>query len=140
MILIFCDNISLVKLINKRRRTRITVNQHCYADIDLELQISHKIKTVTSADYIVSIHHVHSHKKKAIDNSTLPAEIQMNQLANQWYKHARTCRDQTHYYNFPANKANLVLNDQTLNANISKATTKAYHSMDFRTFLRYRHD
>jgi hypothetical protein len=33
-----------------------------------------------------------------------------------------------------------VLNDQTINANISKATTKAYHSRDLRTYLRDQHN
>jgi hypothetical protein len=52
----------------------------------------------------------------------------------------QTCRDQTNYYNFPANEANFVSNDQTLNANISKATTKVYHSMDLWTYLWGKHD
>jgi hypothetical protein len=61
---IFCDIKSLVKRINECRRTRITVNQHCYADVDLELQILDEIKNLTSAEHIVSINHVQSCKKK----------------------------------------------------------------------------
>jgi hypothetical protein len=42
-ILLFCDSKTLVKQIKNRLMNRITVNQHCDADIDLELQILYEI-------------------------------------------------------------------------------------------------
>jgi hypothetical protein len=38
-IIILCDNKSVIKRINERCTTRITINQHYYADVDIELQI-----------------------------------------------------------------------------------------------------
>jgi hypothetical protein len=139
-ILIFCDNKSLVKRINERCKTRITVNQHGYADIDLELQISHEIKNLARDNHIISITHVRSSKRKKVDVNVLPAEKQMNLLADQWCKHAQRCQDQIHYYKLPAREVIFVLNNQTINANIHKAMMKAYHGINLRMYLRDKYD
>jgi hypothetical protein len=135
-----CDNKSLVNRVNERRRTRVTVNQHCYADIDLELQIIHEIKSLTSEDQHVSVRHVQSYKKKSSEKHNLLPEIQMKILADQWCKYARICQDQEQYHNFPANAVTITLNKQTINANISKATTTAYHSMALQKYLKDKHE
>jgi uncharacterized protein with von Willebrand factor type A (vWA) domain len=64
----------------------------------------------------------------------------MNILADQWCKHARIRRDQEQFLKFPANAVTITLNKQTINANISKATTNAYHSMALRTYLKDKHE
>jgi hypothetical protein len=55
IIILFCDNKSLVKRINECRCTSITVNQHCYADINLEMQLIQEIKDMTSNDCHISV-------------------------------------------------------------------------------------
>jgi hypothetical protein len=62
-IIMFCDNNCLVRRTNKRRTTRITVNQHCYADIDLELQIMSELRNLQEMDVAIIIRHVQGHKK-----------------------------------------------------------------------------
>jgi hypothetical protein len=61
--MIFCDNKSLIKRINERRSTRITVNQHNYADIDLVLQIIEEIRTLREDEkkYNTSIRKTNAH-------------------------------------------------------------------------------
>jgi hypothetical protein len=53
--MIFCDNKSLIHRINERKSNRITVNQHNFADVDLELQIILEIKELKEQNIEVSI-------------------------------------------------------------------------------------
>jgi hypothetical protein len=60
-------------------------------------------------------------------------------MANNLCKHAQQCRNQTKYHKFPANAVNLVIKKLMINANISKATTIAYHSMALRQHMQEKH-
>jgi hypothetical protein len=127
-IIIHCDNKSVIKRIEERRKKRITVNQHNCTDIDIELQIIEEIKALQEKEIMVTIKHVQRYKKR---NSTteLSVEKQMHKMADELCKQAREHRDQTTYHKMPANNVSFVLKDQTITANISKATMIAYHSM-----------
>jgi hypothetical protein len=61
----------------------------------------------------------------------------MNSLADHWCKQARACPNQTTYYNFLANEDTFVLQDQTIN---TKATTKAFHSIHLRQYLKKKYE
>jgi hypothetical protein len=68
--------------------------------------------------------------------SKLLPEVQMHIKADELCKRARTCRNQTVHYKMPANEVNFVLNEQTVNANVPKATMIAYHNINLRAFMK----
>jgi hypothetical protein len=81
---------------------------------------------------------VRGYKTKKKNNELLP-ETQMQIMADDLCKHACQCRNQTKYHKFPANAVNLVVKKQTINANVPKATTIAYHSMALRQHMQEKH-
>jgi ribonuclease HI len=134
---LYCDNKTLVKRVNDRLTNRIKVNQHCDADIDLELQILSEIRKLPP-DFLISIRHVKGYKLKK-KNNELSSETQMHIMADNLSKQARQCRPQMKYYKFPANAVNLVVKNQTINANVPKASTIAYHSMVLHEYLQEKY-
>jgi hypothetical protein len=132
----FCDNKSLIKRISERRSTRITVNQHNYTDIDLELHIIAEIRALQEEKFGVSNRYVQSNKKQMSRNAILPLEKQMHMIADSLCKRAQECQNQNIYYKLPANEVNFVLNNHTINENVAKATTIAYHSISLKKYMK----
>jgi hypothetical protein len=95
---------------------------------------------VEKAGLDVIIRYVQSSKKKTGRNQMVQPAMQMHVLADDLCKRAPECRDQKDYFNFPANKVNLVLNDHTINANVSKATMIAYQSISLRNYMKQKHN
>jgi hypothetical protein len=69
-------------------------------------------------------------------NTILPLEKQMHMIVDNLCKRARECRDQNIYHKQPANDVNFILNDHTINANVAKATTIAYHSILLKSYMK----
>jgi hypothetical protein len=88
----------------------------------------------------VSIRYVQSNKKKISRNSILPPEIQMHIMADRLCKRTRDCRDRHIYHKLPANEVNFILNDYTINANVAKASTIAYHSISMRQYMKDKYN
>jgi hypothetical protein len=129
MMVMFCDNKSLNKRIRKRRTTRIMVNQHNYADVDLELQIILEINLLREEEIDVATRYVQSNKKKIPWNTILTfTRKTMNMITDSLCIGVKECLDHT-YHKLPANKVNFVLNNHTINANVAKGTTIAYRSI-----------
>jgi hypothetical protein len=63
----------------------------------------------------------------------------MHIKADNLCKQAREWRDQLTYHKLPANEVNSILNDITINANVAKATTIAYHSNTER-FMKQKYE
>jgi hypothetical protein len=103
-----------------------------------KLQIIEELKTLSENNY-VSVQHVNGHKKKKSSTNDVPAEVQMHTMADELCKRVRNLRDQTNYHKMPANEVNFVLNEETINANATKATTIAYNSISLREYMKEKY-
>jgi hypothetical protein len=110
-----------------------------YPSMEIYLQLT-RGQTIKNAGIDIIIRYEQSSKKKMGRNQMVQPAMQMHVLADNLCKRARECRDQKDYFNFPANEVNFVLNDHTINANMSKATTIAYHSISLRNYMKQKHN
>lgn len=85
---LFCDNLSLVTVVEKHRINKMTVGEHTAADADVELQILSSIKALTKAGVTVSIEHVKGHQDKTKKYEELPRAAQLNVQADEQATHA----------------------------------------------------
>jgi ribonuclease HI len=135
---IYCDNKSLIKRINNRRRSRMTVNQHRDAEVDVELQVLCEIEQLEIQNTKVKISYVKSHKQTTKDQFVSAME-HVHNYADNLCKQARLLPDQNEYHSFPANKVELVLNERVITAHAPKATAKAYHSINMNDYYREKY-
>jgi Leu/Phe-tRNA-protein transferase len=48
--------------------------------------------------------------------------------------------EQQIYHKLPANKVNFILNDHTINANVAKPTTIAYHNISLKNYMKDKYE
>jgi ribonuclease HI len=58
----YCDNSSVIKLLDDRQDMRHTVNQHRYPDVDIELQILYELRQLHKSNCITTFKHVKGHQ------------------------------------------------------------------------------
>jgi hypothetical protein len=132
---IYFDNRSVVDKIRLRRKLRRTVNQHRYPDVNLELQIIHKIQEFESAQRKITLDFVKSHQDKHKQLHKLTFEEYLNTLADKLTHKARSIPRLKHYYSFPANPVNFIINNKHINSNYPQVCSSAFHSLVLREHL-----
>jgi hypothetical protein len=61
-LLLHCDKNSVVKKLTSRQELRRMVNQHRHPDVDIEMQVLHKISLLEAKGCHVTIQHVYGHQ------------------------------------------------------------------------------
>jgi hypothetical protein len=104
-----------------RQKVKRTVNQHKVADCDIEQQILREIEQIEGKDTKVTINYVKSHrcntKKKDLS------------LIEKIHCQADGLVRQHHYNHLPNNNVAFKMNTETINANYTKITAVAFHSI-----------
>jgi ribonuclease HI len=134
----YCDNKSVVKLINLRLETRRTVNQHRYPDVDIEQQLIYELHQLQEKGCMIIIQHVKGHQDTA-DNRSMTIEEALNVEADELTHVARKLPDIKVYHKFPTNKVNLKINNQYINSHYPKMVNLAFHSMALREYYAMKH-
>jgi hypothetical protein len=91
-IILSCDNKTLVKRINEQKDSKMTVNQHYGADVDIELQILHELQTLKQMKMTFKIQHVqgHSNCKQLLANTTTTRLDHRNNFISTSISHTNT--------------------------------------------------
>lgn len=140
-IIIMTDNKSIIRLLKKRRYNTSTGNDHKGPDVDLELQIIFEIKELEMSEYKIDIRYVKGHQDRLTRNmTTLNHFAQMNILADNLSKEARSLSLQKHYHSFPQNPVDFNINSEYINSKYAKIISNIYHSMELRSYLQSRHN
>lgn len=134
----FCDNKSVIKLINARRDCRRTINQHRYPDVDIEQQLMYELNALSKKATYIEILHVKGHQDKDTQRH-LTTEEALNVEADELTHQARRLPHITTYTPFPTNKVNLVLNNQYINSHYPKMVNLTFHSMALREYYVDKH-
>jgi hypothetical protein len=134
----YCDNKSVIKLINSRQELRRTVNQHQFPDVDIEIQLLHKLKQLNAMNCITTFEHVKGHQdtEKKTKLTTIEA---LNVEADELTHVARKLPDIKDCHKFPTNKVNLKINHQYINSHYPKMVNLAYHSTALQEYYARKH-
>jgi hypothetical protein len=130
-LIFFCDNKSVIKILNSRQELRCTVNQHRHPDVDVKLQIMHELHQLHETNCITIFEHVKGHQdteKKGKLTTTEALNVEADALTHI----ARKLPDTKEYYKFPSNKVNQKINHQYINSHYPKMINLAFHSMALR--------
>jgi hypothetical protein len=130
---LFCNNKSVVKLLNERRETRRTFNQHRHPDVDIEIQIIHELRQLEEMNCTAIIKHVKGHQDTNNSRSLRTEEV-LNIEADELTHAARTLPHIKEYHIFPTNEVNLKINHQYINSHSPKMVNLSFHSMALREF------
>jgi hypothetical protein len=122
----FCDNKSVIKILNARQEMRRTVNQHRNPDVDVELQIMHELHQLHEKNCMTIFEHVKGHQDTGKKGKLTTAEA-LNVEADDLTHVARKLRDIKEYYKFPTNTVNLKINHP-------KMINLAFNSMALREY------
>jgi ribonuclease HI len=60
--LFYCNNKSVVKTINSTLDMQRTVNEHCYPDADIELQLMHELNVLRETKCHIEVSHIKGHQ------------------------------------------------------------------------------
>jgi hypothetical protein len=79
----YCDNKSLVDVLNKHRKQQLTMKDYYKADVDVEIQILLQIAIFEALGISISITHVKGHQDKHVPSHKLPRPAQLNIIADE---------------------------------------------------------
>jgi ribonuclease HI len=65
---LYCDNKSVIKLVNARRESRRTVHQHRYPDADIEQQLMQELEALSKEVGTIEINHVRGHQDEGTNH------------------------------------------------------------------------
>jgi hypothetical protein len=132
----YCDNLSLVRRINKHLAHQITISEHYAPDIDVALQILKELEALTALGFDVLIKHVIGHQDKKIPYCDLPRPAQLNVLADeQATEMLQYHTGHEEYCELPANKASLAVSHDLITSHHSQTLRAAYLSQDLRALM-----
>jgi ribonuclease HI len=103
----YCDNKSVVWLVNTRIDSRRTTNQHQYPDIDIEQQLLYELKELNKKVSLIEILHVKGHQDTEKQQNLTIEEI-LNMEVDDLTHAARILPHIKEYAPFPTNNVNLV--------------------------------
>ena len=135
-IILYSDCKALVKKVQYQSKWEMTVNQHRGPDADLEIQLLYEIKQLLKKMNTISCRYVRGHQELKKLKTDLKHEEQLNIMADQFTKRARHLSNIKKYQSLPTNNVNIIVNNDVINSKYRQITTRCYHSIPLRSYLK----
>ncbi len=133
--IIYCDNEGLVQRLNHHRSVPLTPSDFLQTESDVELQILHEFKELEKIGFKFTCLHVKGHQDKDTEFNELARPAQINvladKLAGKRLKNKYICP----YYELPASKIMLYINNTAITAGYKYFMRNAYLSQDLRSYM-----
>lgn len=120
MLSIFTDNQGLVQRLQHEFTGCPPISLMRASDIDLELQIRVELQKLRDVGFTPSIAHIKGHQDDTIPYQLLSRPAQLNVIADELATEAYIPLPSTKYFEFPANRANLVINGAPITSKITE--------------------
>lgn len=137
---VYCDNLSLVRIMMRLRMKQINPRIFLRYEADVLLQISHEIKTLESLQFNVIIDHMKGHQDDFLPYHELSREAQLNVNADTYATNYFLIGDTPTYDILPVNPANLYINHHIITREVKNEMRKSAQSPDLRIYMNRKFD
>ena len=134
----YCDNLSLVNIVNEALTHGTYPRMHVKPDFDVIMQIINEVKTLREQKINISIEHVRGHQDKNTDYANLSRPSQLNVNANHHATNYLQNGPKYSYLDLPSNPIDLYINKVIITRAFKSSIRSASCSPDLRAYFLIR--